>query len=653
MSGRSDAPGAYRPDVDGLRAVAVLAVVGYHAFPGAVRGGFVGVDVFFVISGYLITTLILADLRQGSFSLLEFYRRRVRRIFPALLLVMAAVGVFGWFALLPHEYALLGKHLAAGAGFVSNLALWSEAGYFDEVAETKLLLHLWSLAIEEQFYLVWPLLLAWAWRRRWPVVRVCAAIAGASFVWSLLLVGRDPTQAFFSPLPRAWELMAGAVLAMAHPMLVARLERWGTVLSLLGTAALAGALLTVTPRSAFPGWIALLPVLGTVLVIAAGPRAWPNRHLYAARPMVAIGLISYPLYLWHWPLIAYAYVEEGAKPASGIRIAAVGVALLLAWMTYRFVEQPVRQRMARAAVLPVLLSAMLVVGIAGLALWARDGVPSRVAGAERLQVAEEPKPDPASAARCRERFPELAAAAYCFASAEAEPVVAFVGDSHALQFARTLEAEWRQTPYVLIAHTGCLPFTSRVLHELPRCRQVMEAVAGFLQSRPGIRRVFLAGHWGYLSAGDFEANRGSAWRRPVPLTPSRERDFVQVGSDFLRASSSAGREWVALLDVPYLDFNINKCVVQRPLSIVSRPVERCAIERRAHDERNAGYEQALLAVLGSVPGTSTYDPKPLFCDAITCWALRDGRPVYADGDHFNAEGAAIVVRDLSARHGLR
>ncbi|MDP3004588.1 acyltransferase, partial [Methylotenera sp.] len=203
----------YRPDIDGLRAVAVLSVVIYHAFPKFIRGGFIGVDIFFVISGFLISTIIFGSLERNSFNFIEFYSRRIKRIFPALLLVLTASFVFGWFALLADEYKQLGKHIAGGAGFISNFLFWKESGYFDNAAETKPLLHLWSLGIEEQFYIVWPLLLWLAWKKRFNLLTITILVAVISFALNISKVHSDAVAAFYSPQTRFWELLVGSVLA--------------------------------------------------------------------------------------------------------------------------------------------------------------------------------------------------------------------------------------------------------------------------------------------------------------------------------------------------------------------------------------------------------------------------------------------------------
>ncbi|RYZ08074.1 MAG: acyltransferase, partial [Comamonadaceae bacterium] len=259
----------YRRDIDGLRAIAVVSVLGFHAFPQWIKGGFVGVDIFFVISGFLIGTIILGSLQGSGFSYREFYARRITRIFPALLLVLAASLAFGWYALLPGEWQQLGKHVAAGAGFVSNFAFWSEAGYFDNAGETKPLLHLWSLAIEEQFYIVWPLVLGLAWRRKWPMLGVIGGLAFASFLLGVGTVHGHRTAAFYSPVPRFWELMLGGVLAYLRLHRPQRLSRGREAQALVGIVFLALGLLAIRGNKAFPGWWALLPTLGAFFCIAA------------------------------------------------------------------------------------------------------------------------------------------------------------------------------------------------------------------------------------------------------------------------------------------------------------------------------------------------------------------------------------------------
>jgi len=334
----------YRPDIDGLRAVAVASVLAFHAFPDALPGGFIGVDIFFVISGFLITTIIMQSHAASDFSYRDFYARRIRRIFPALMLVLAATLAFGWYALLPREFAELGKQAAGGAAFVANFIFWGESGYFDTVAETKPLLHLWSLGIEEQFYIFWPLLLGVAWRRRWPVVRLLWVIAVASFLVNVTTVHPFREAAFYSPASRFWELMVGGILACMRLKPVAPSAWRSHLQSVLGVGLIVLGLVMTRSDKAFPGWWALLPTLGAVSCIAAGPTGLLNKYLLSNRVMVWIGLISYPLYLWHWPLLVYARIVEEGHPSAWVRAGAVVASVVLALATYRFLERFTRAR---------------------------------------------------------------------------------------------------------------------------------------------------------------------------------------------------------------------------------------------------------------------------------------------------------------------
>jgi peptidoglycan/LPS O-acetylase OafA/YrhL len=350
----------YRADIDGLRAVAVVLVVAFHAFPAAVTGGFIGVDVFFVISGYLITGLILSDLRSSSFTFAGFYARRARRILPALAVVLAAVLALGWWlGLLPTPYQSLGLHTLAGALFFPNLVSWSEVGYFDVAAEEKPLLHLWSLGVEEQFYLVWPvLLLILSKRWRWLTVSLSMIVA-VSFVYSLYATAYQPAAAFYSPLSRLWELGVGGILASTNWRAKNRL------LSLLGLALVVGSALALQKTSPFPGALALFPVAGAALVIVAGS------PLLAHKWPVSIGLISYPLYLWHWPLLSFAAMSD--QNSTLVRMALVAASVILAALTMALIERPIRFGRLRPVGVSVSFTAMTVIAGCAALIWGSSG----------------------------------------------------------------------------------------------------------------------------------------------------------------------------------------------------------------------------------------------------------------------------------------
>ncbi len=372
----------YRPDVDGLRAVAVLSVIGFHLFPGRFPGGYVGVDVFFVISGYLITDIILRNLQDHRFSLVEFYFRRIRRIFPALLVVLVTACVIGYFVLLPYDFAVLAKNVAGGAAFLGNHLSMSESGYFAATSHRPLL-HLWSLGIEEQFYLFWPLLLAvswWKWRRlSWVVV---VALFLVSFGANLLLVRTYPVATFFTLPTRFWELAMGGLLAYAATQRYPAFDdRVATAVSAIGLSAIVVSVFAYSSETLYPGFAALVPTVGAFLLILAGPQSAINKVALSNPVAIFFGKISYPLYLWHWML--FVFMEQTLVEASGTRTGRLGlfaVSVVLSWATYRFVEIPIRFRMpyADSAKAVALLCAMLLVGAVGLIGFRTDGFEARL-----------------------------------------------------------------------------------------------------------------------------------------------------------------------------------------------------------------------------------------------------------------------------------
>jgi peptidoglycan/LPS O-acetylase OafA/YrhL len=352
---------AYRPDIDGLRALAVMAVVIYHVFPNWLPGGFVGVDVFFVISGYLISSIIFKQQKQQEFKLSIFYLHRVWRLFPALLLVLISTLMYGFFRLQPDELTQLSKHAFGSAGFISNFIFLKESGYFDNAAEAKPLLHMWSLSIEEQFYLLWPITILFIKRLRLHFGLVALLLFVFSFCLCLYQVRIDPINAFYLPYTRFWELLAGALLALYKQ------SRYGTasgrysanIQSMTGVALFFFSVLSFSKAITFPGWWALVPVIGSVLIIAAGEGAIINRTIFKLGVLVRLGLISYPLYLWHVPLLAYFNIESGHSMSIAARVGIVLIAALLAQVTYLGLERPLRRFHENSRATIILIGAML------------------------------------------------------------------------------------------------------------------------------------------------------------------------------------------------------------------------------------------------------------------------------------------------------
>ncbi len=479
---------AYRADIDGLRAVSILLVVGYHA--EFIPGGFVGVDIFFVISGFLITRIILTRVAAGSFSSMEFYGRRIRRIFPALLVVLAATYLIGWFVLLPEAFTLLGKSMAAGVAFVSNLFQLTQLGYFAPDATGNPLLHLWSLGIEEQFYIFWPPLLSMLLvsRRRW---RWIAAIAVASFAVSLLIFFGYKEWSFYSPISRAWELLAGGIIANRSINRPEREERSGhfdNLLAAIGLAMIIVAAIWLKKESLFPGLYALLPVLGAVLIIIS-PNSGVNRVLLSSRPMVLIGLISYPLYLWHWPLLSYLGIVRSGDPTLLETWAAIILAFVLAWATFRFVEIPLRRA---PNVVPRLSFGLIAVGMVGILTANASGFAFRFAPEIRDIALVRPMNNAGLRDECFSEAPHAHLGPNCIEQGD-KPLLFVWGDSTAAALYPGLKKAQQTVPFRL-AHFSS-PACAPILATGSSCDAFNDLVFGFIKSSaPEV--VLLHAMWG-------------------------------------------------------------------------------------------------------------------------------------------------------------
>jgi peptidoglycan/LPS O-acetylase OafA/YrhL len=484
----------YRPDVDGLRAIAVMLVLNYHAFPEALPGGFIGVDVFFVISGFLITGIIARELDLGRFSLIGFYVRRVRRIFPALIVVLAATLVLGWLWMLPAPFAQLGSDTFASAAFFANIALLLQSGYFDVESAKKPLLHLWSLGIEEQFYLAWPLLLMLAARLRLSLLGVAALLGIGSFLLNVALIGSDPVATFYLPFTRAFELLTGAVLACGWSRVnqANGASNWRAAIGVLLIVVAAGVL---DSHRAFPGWWALLPVVGTALLLSA-PAAWVNRVALASPPVVWVGLISYPLYLWHWPLLVFfATIKFGLLTLPERELILMGSALL-AWLTYRFVEVPFRFGAPSPRRIFALGTGMVLIAVAGGAVVYGRGFDFRLP-AEIRAMANVPTQN--SLWRFHQCLldlsKEMTFAETCV-DRDRRPLVMVWGDSTAAALMPGLfkAQQTRNFGIAQFTSSSCIPALNADIPSTPNCRAINDKVLSIARElKPDI--VVLHGTW--------------------------------------------------------------------------------------------------------------------------------------------------------------
>lgn len=671
----------YRPDIDGLRATAVLAVVGFHAFPLWIRGGFIGVDVFFVISGFLISTIIFEGLEAGRFSFLEFYGRRVKRIFPALVLILALTYVFGWFALFPNEYQQLGKYIAAGAGFVSNIVLWNESGYFDNAAATKPLLHLWSLGIEEQFYIVWPPLLWLVWRCRIRIRGFILAIAVASFALNVFGIVIDDVSTFYSPQTRFWELLIGSLLAWrtlhatgeisAFQRKIAgllgqssptctdeqitatlrRLQSWS------GACLIAVALLFLEKARPFPGWWALLPTIGAALIIAAGPQSGFNRKALSHPVMIFFGLISYPLYLWHWPLLSFAQIVEGEVPNAGIRFTAVAMSVPLAWLTYIFFEKPIRRGGHAGLKTTFLVVLMGMIGGLGYACYYARGLPARasITNAETTLSYLAWGQGEFSDSTCKKYFPKFE---YCRMAVDAQPTIALIGDSHANHFFLGLAEQYRKKNenLVMLGHAACPPLidiTSRYRGKLDWCKNASSDAIKEIAHLPGVHTVILAANWHlYINGSRFAAHNKTLppWEIRIIGKPAVEENIDVFGEQLRKTIELLERHSknvVIVRQIPELDYEVLPCLAARPIQPWRKEV-RCEIPSEKMKSYLEEYEVYFDRVVAAEIGLTVWDPYPYFCDDRRCISVIDGKPLYRDDSHLSKLGSEYFARKILA-----
>ncbi len=638
----------YRRDVDGLRAVAILSVLAFHAAPQLVPGGYVGVDVFFVISGFLISGIVFRDLDRGAFRFADFWTHRVRRIFPALAAVLLATWAFGWLALLPEDFERLGRHMAAGAGFVENLNLRAEAGYFDVASETKPLMHLWSLAIEEQFYLLYPLSVWAVWRVGMRPASVVGFVLIVSFAWNLLRIGPDPVGTFFAVETRLWELLIGGLAAAvalearrggagwarAIERAFAPGTRLADVLSLAGAAAILVATASFDRATTFPGVAAALPVLGAVALLVAGPGALINRSLLAARPMVFVGLISYPLYLWHWPLLAAVRILGDGGETGVAVVAAVVASVGLATATWRWVERPLRYGPCPRPKVLGLVVAVAALGLLGLFTWQRQGFDFRMRSST-VDLAQLKWPDAMKReAACVAAVgidPRDAANSFCRGDlARADVIV--VGDSHSNALWPGLD-ERLPGRVVNVAGGNCVPargFEPSASEGRVDCPA--RAAAHFLDlaaTAPGLSTVIVT-----MGA------RADVVERAAEFEPAFRETLTRF--------AAAGRRVIVVLDVPAHDFRPKSCVAG-PVLAPGRLRTPCATPRERHTAATAPFMTLLRRATSGIDGVELYDPTALFCDESLCWALRDGRLLYRDPAHLSVDGSRRVAGDLAER----
>ena len=613
----------YRPEIDGLRAVAILPVLLFHAGFRGFSGGYVGVDVFFVISGYLITGIIAREIDENRFSIIAFYERRARRIMPALLVVILAVlGAAAWLYL-PGDFESVPRSALAATLFLSNVSFFLETGYFQGGAETKPLLHTWSLAIEEQFYIGFPLLLVLLGRyaSRWRTAMV-AGIALGSFGLAVATQNNGDGFTFYLLPPRAWELFTGALLALgALPRITSR--PLCEAIAAAGLAAIGFAVFTYDHDTTFPGMTALAPVLGAAALIHCAPGTQVGR-LLALKPIVAIGLISYSLYLWHWPLIVFTEYAIDERLSGWTSVAVIAASFVIATVCWRTVEGPFRDRtrLPRAPLFGVIGGAMVAICAVSLAMVKAGPWPGRF-DREVIRMAEAKNDFSPDRNRCHDN--SAAGRAPCVLGANVPPTALLWGDSHGVEFAYILSRMAAGRGHSLVERTmsSCPPVLGYDPPEVPACDRVNRQVMDAIRADRRLRTIYLAGFWA-----------SSRYAAPA-IAQGLDRTIAALVRD--------GRHVVLIGPVPFAPFDVPRRLAH--LAQIGRLDQARGVAR--NETLAAADHIRAVADRWRASGLIYIDPAAAYCAAPRCAIVHDGAPLYFDSHHPSLAGARLVLAPLA------
>jgi peptidoglycan/LPS O-acetylase OafA/YrhL len=628
---RTDIHGVvHRNDIDGLRAVAVLPVVAFHAGITLIPGGFVGVDVFFVISGFLISNLLLKDMQAGRFSILKFYERRIRRIFPALIVVLLATFVVAWYKSLPGEMVNLSKSALAALLSVSNIYFWLKSGYFDGSALSAPLLHTWSLAVEEQFYIFWPLFLrvAFAWGKR-RLVAATVVIFSTSFVISVIGAFTFKDASYYLVHTRGWELLLGGLIALGVEVPEPRWLRETLAISAL--LAIVLSVLLTNGDMPFPGALALPPTLGAAALIWVGahPQQTLVSRLLSTRPVVFIGLISYSLYLWHWPIAVFQRNSSlliGSGPDWLRKVVIILVSIALAYLSWRFVEQPMRAGKHRPTPRQLgwmALAASIVVAAISSTLWLQRGVPNRFTE-QQIQMASYLDFDPKAIFRdgtcfLRERTGVPTVADECLSLDASRPNYLVLGDSHAAQLWSGLTSKVPDIHFLQLTAVGCLPTRTAKLGETQRCRDAFDIAFNSVVTRPEIKLVIIAGRWTFASLHDIDDTLAWLHQRNIPT--------LLVGPS-------------VIYDIPLPRLLVNQ------LRLPTNSPD-------THQDRSLVELDRQMAALAQTEGARYFSLINGVCNHDHCQSIIQGVPMVFDREHFTDRGSEFIAQQMDNAGVLR
>jgi peptidoglycan/LPS O-acetylase OafA/YrhL len=626
---------SYRPDIDGLRAISVLAVIGYHFFPDLFQAGFIGVDIFFVISGFLISKIIIEKLDSDSFSFIEFYSRRIRRIFPALILVLFVSYIFSYFVLFENEFKLIGLDIFNSASFIYNFSLINSSGYFDTLSITKPLLHLWSLSIEEQFYVFWPLILWSTFRIGLSKKFLFLILFLFSFVVNIYYINTDTVLSFYSPISRFWELLAGAFLANIRISEKSELQR--DIYSLVGFSFLILGMVLISESSKFPGWWALFPVFGTMLLIIAGPNGVVNKSLLSRNFLVYIGLISFPLYLWHWPIFSFANILNISALSLLMKLIMICISILLAWGTYKFIERPIRTYKASKLQSILLITFMVIVGLLGYHAYKNNGLGSARYTVHYNDFAQRAWGFDAKNHITCTSIMQKVDSAFCHKT-DTNPKVAIIGDSHAghlfYGFANSNNENYNKV--IILGAGGCMPTLGVVAR--PGCDQQLDIAIDFIKKTDSIELVILSGFYGDL--GLKEEN----------VLSNKHIDGYKKTVEKLQ---SFDKKIIFVIDTPsFKNSKIAQLCAPKPLPIRAYfhnyPDFCYGLEGADLHPQNL-YEKFIEELRHQVKNVLFYNPNLNLCPEGKCNLFHERKLLYTDSNHLSIYGSQFFFKDFEKK----
>lgn len=633
----------YRAEIDGLRALAVVPVILFHAGFDLFSGGFVGVDVFFVISGYLITTIIIEDLENNRFSIVNFYERRARRILPALFFVMLVCIPFALLWMLPSQIKDFSQSLAAVSLFASNVLFAGDSGYFAAAAEEKPLLHTWSLAVEEQYYLLFPIFLIMLWRfGKKKVFLIIATLAAISLFLSEWGWRNNATDNFYLAPTRAWELFAGSIAAF---FVQKNGVQKNNLLATLGLAAIIGAIFVYSETTPFPSLYALAPVLGTVLLVLYADKETLAAKLLSTKLFISTGLISYSTYLWHQPLFAFARIRLAQPPSEVLFLALSVASLALAYLSWRFVERPFRRRtvLQRKTVFILSLGGMLTFLTFGILGYKTDGFLKLTTTQQYRDVLATAAPSPKREACHTGGARYLSYTESCEYFSD-NVRLAVMGDSHTVELSYVLAEELNARDIGLkhLSFSNCPPSYRvapddshlRDIATLEDCHSWTRQAVDAMVADERIDTVIISYRLAYYLYGSHE----EAYPAIIDERDDATRKIVWTALlDMAKVLKQAGKKTIFVMQSPELPRSIGYLIPRE------RPATAAGVPLQWWKDR-MGYVYQNLDALKAV--TTVLDPAEIFCDEVTCQAIRDNKALYFDDNHLSVEGARRIAREI-------